>query len=230
MEAIDLLKKVQHLQGKISLYQLEIEKREVRLRTAETELAKLKAEFSPLADRLAQGSAIAKKLEIDVAEVVQKIEKTQQQLDAATQASEFTGLKDQLARFEEEKSGVEESVMLVMEKLDEIRAQQEDGNQRIVHSEEQLEEIAKEIADSTSEYRQELSNLQQPLNAAREETDPELLEVFDRLYPSIGATVVVTLDGDTCGGCHLNVSSQIRERAQSGQGVVNCPSCSRIFG
>ncbi len=230
LEAIDQLKEVQRLQGKISLYETEIHGREARIRSATGDLEVLKNEAAPIEGRLSQGSALVRKLELDVAEVVEKIEKTQQQLDAATQASEFTGLKAQLSNFGEEKAVLEENVMLVMEKLDELRAQKEDAGQRMEIAVKQLEELRSEIDASTKEYRDEMGALQEPLKVARSNTDPELLELFDRLYPSIGATVVVSLDGDTCGGCHLNVSSQIRERAQSGQGVVYCPSCARIFG
>ncbi len=230
MESIDRLREVQRLAGKISLYNSEINKHEEKLKTAEASLKELDAEASPIESRLAQGLSIARKLELDVAEADEKITKNRKQLDQATQASEFTGLKEQLARFEQEKAAVEENQILVLEKIEELRSQSKDLVGRLDHARSQFEELRSEVEKNTVEYRDEVDSLEGPLQLAREGTEAELLEVFDRLFPALGATVVVSLEDHTCGGCHLNVSSQVAEKVHEGSEVVNCPSCSRILG
>ena len=230
MESIDRLREVQRLAGKISLYNSEIDKHDNKLKMAEAAMEELVAEASPIESRLAQGMSIARKLELDVAEVDEKVIKTRKQLDQATQASEFTGLKQQLARFEQEKAAIEENLMLVLEKIEELRSQSKDLAERSDQARSQFEELRADVEKNTVEYRDEVQSLEGPLQLARDGTDAELLEVFDRLFPSIGATVVVSLEDHTCGGCHLNVSSQVVEKVHAGAVVVNCPSCSRILG
>ena len=230
MESIDRLREVQRLAGKISLYNSEIDKHDNKLKMAEAAMEELVAEASPIESRLAQGTSIARKLELDVAEVDEKVIKTRKQLDQATQASEFTGLKQQLARFEQEKAAIEENLMLVLEKIEELRSQSKDLAERSDQARSQFEELRADVEKNTVEYRDEVQSLEGPLQLARDGTDAELLEVFDRLFPSIGATVVVSLEDHTCGGCHLNVSSQVVEKVHAGAVVVNCPSCSRILG
>jgi predicted nucleic acid-binding Zn-ribbon protein len=230
LESIDRLREVQRLAGKISLYNSEIDKHDNKLKMAEAAKEELVAEASPIESRLAQGMSIARKLELDVAEVDEKVIKTRKQLDQATQASEFTGLKQQLARFEQEKAAIEENLMLVLEKIEELRSQSKDLAERSDQARSQFEELRADVEKNTVEYRDEVQSLEGPLQLARDGTDAELLEVFDRLFPSIGATVVVSLEDHTCGGCHLNVSSQVVEKVHAGAVVVNCPSCSRILG
>jgi predicted nucleic acid-binding Zn-ribbon protein len=230
LESIDRLREVQRLAGKISLYNSEIDKHEKKLKMAEAAMEELVAEASPIESRLAQGMSLARKLELDVAEVDEKVIKTRKQLDQATQASEFTGLKEQLARFEQEKAAIEENLMLVLEKIEELRSQSKDLAERSDQARSQFEELRADVEKNTVEYRDEVQSLEGPLQLARDGTDAELLEVFDRLFPSIGATVVVSLEDHTCGGCHLNVSSQVVEKVHAGAVVVNCPSCSRILG
>ncbi|RTZ89605.1 MAG: hypothetical protein DSY81_02330 [Bacillota bacterium] len=230
MESIDRLREVQRLAGKISLYNSEIDKHDNKLKMAEAAMEELVAEASPIETRLAQGMSIARKLELEVAEVDEKVIKTRKQLDQATQASEFTGLKQQLARFEQEKAAIEENLMLVLEKIEELRSQSKDLAERSDQARSQFEELRADVEKNTVEYRDEVQSLEGPLQLARDGTDAELLEVFDRLFPSIGATVVVSLEDHTCGGCHLNVSSQVVEKVHAGAVVVNCPSCSRILG
>jgi hypothetical protein len=230
LESIDRLREVQRLAGKISLYNSEIDKHDNKLKMAEAAMEELVAEASPIESRLAQGISIARKLELDVAEDDEKVIKTRKQLDQATQASEFTGLKEQLARFEQEKAAIEENLMLVLEKIEELRSQSKDLAERSDQARSQFEELRADVEKNTVEYRDEVQSLEGPLQLARDGTDAELLEVFDRLFPSIGATVVVSLEDHTCGGCHLNVSSQVVEKVHAGAVVVNCPSCSRILG
>ena len=229
LEAIDRLKEVQRISGKISLYLSEIAKHEKKLNSALADQQLLRGQLEPIESRLGQGQIITRKLELDSQVAEDKIQKNRKQLDQATQATEFSGLKEQLARFDEEKAAVDENLIMVLEKIDELRTQEGDLNQRIAQAEEQLDEIRTEVTANTQDYRNELESLHGPLQQARVITDDELLEEFDRLFPSLGATVVVTLDGSTCGGCHLNVSSQVGEKVQAGKEVVICPSCARFL-
>ncbi|MBT5738484.1 MAG: hypothetical protein HN891_00135 [Planctomycetes bacterium] len=230
MESLDRLREVQRISSKISLYKSEIAKREKKLEIALADYQQLRNQMAPIEARLVQGQSIVRKFELDSKEADAKIEKNRKQLDQATQATEFTGLKEQLARFDEEKAAIDESLILVMEKIEELRSQESELNKQIAEAEEQLEEIRAEVTENTKDYRNEVESLQKPLESAREAADDELLETFDRLFPSLGATVVVSLDGNACGGCHLSVSSQVGEKVQQGVSVVNCPSCSRFLG
>ncbi|MGE4619729.1 MAG: C4-type zinc ribbon domain-containing protein [Planctomycetota bacterium] len=229
MESIDRIKKVQTISGKIALFQSEIEKKMERLATSEGALESLVREAQPFEDRVAQGRSLTNKFELDVAEFVEKITKCQKQLDKATQASEFNGLKAQIAKFEEEKSSAEASLLLIIEKIDEIKNQMEDLSVRASHAKDQLEEVRTDVGNEVAEYQKEISALEGPLKDAREVTDPELLEVFDRLFPGIGATVVVPAEGKICSGCHMSLSPQVVEKVHKGTGVVFCPICSRIL-
>ena len=230
LESLDRLREVQRISSKISLYKSEIAKRENKLEIALADYQQLRNQMAPIEARLVQGQSIVRKFELDSKEADAKIEKNRKQLDQATQATEFTGLKEQLARFDEEKAAIDESLILVMEKIEELRSQESELNKQIAEAEEQLEEIRAEVTENTKDYRNEVESLQKPLESAREAADDELLETFDRLFPSLGATVVVSLDGNACGGCHLSVSSQVGEKVQQGVSVVNCPSCSRFLG
>ena len=229
LESLDRLREVQRISSKISLYKSEIAKREKKLEIALADYQQLRNQMAPIEARLVQGQSIVRKFELDSKEADAKIEKNRKQLDQATQATEFTGLKEQLARFDEEKAAIDESLILVMEKIEELRSQESELNKQIAEAEEQLEEIRAEVTENTKDYRNEVESLQKPLESAREAADDELLETFDRLFPSLGATVVVSLDGNACGGCHLSVSSQVGEKVQQGVSVVNCPSCSRFL-
>lgn len=229
MDSITRIKNVQKIQGKISLLQSEIDKKKERISGAEKGLEKLIQQSPPLHERLKQGQGLVKKFELDVAELSDLITKSQKQLDKASQASEYNGLKVQIGRYEEEKSSAEGNLLLILEKIEEINHQIEDLTSRASQAQDQLTEIQSEVGKEIEEYQVEISALEGPLAEARSTTDPELLEVFDRLFPGVGATVVVEADGKICGGCYMSLSPQVIEKVQKKTEVVCCPICSRIL-
>ncbi len=230
MEAIDHIKKVQSISGKISLLQSEVEKKMERIRASEQTLEEFRTESEPCQQRITQGRILSNKFELDVGELTTKIAKSKDHLDKATSANEFNSLKVQIAKLDEEKSSAEGNLLLIMEKIEEIENQVADINERSSHAKQQLDEIRSVVGKEIEEYQTEIQSMEQPLQQARDVTEPELLEIFDRLYSGIGATVVVAIEGSTCGGCHMNLSPQVVETANKGTDVVCCPICSRILG
>ncbi len=229
MDSINRIKNVQSIRGKIALLQSEIDKKSERITSSEQDLESLIQQSPVLHERISQGRSLAKKFELDIAELGESISKSQKQLDKASQASEFNGLKVQIGRYEEEKNTAEGNLLLILEKIEEISKQIEDLTERASQAQDQLKEVSAEVGEEIEEYQQEISALEGPLQEARAETDPELLEIFDRLFPGIGATVVVEANGKICGGCYMSLSPQVIEKVQKKSAVVCCPICSRIL-
>ena len=58
------------------------------------------AERAPHEERMEQGRGLSRKFEADIADLDSKIAKCQEQLSNATQASEYSGLRQQIEKFE----------------------------------------------------------------------------------------------------------------------------------
>ena len=229
MEAVDRIKKVQSISGRIALLQSEVEKKQARIGASQQTLDDLLAEIEPCNQRITQGRTLTNKFELDVGELTANISKSNDQLNKASATNEFNSLKIQIAKLEEEKSSAEGNLLLIIEKIEEIENQVVDINERSTHAKQQLEEVRSVVGEEIEEYQQQIQSLEEPLQQAREVTDPELLEIFDRLFSGIGTSVVVEIEGSTCGGCHMNLSQQVVEQTNKGITVVCCPICSRIL-
>jgi len=82
--------------------------------------------------------------------------------------------------------------------------------------------------------RERLQAARAELNAARTEraaaatgTDPGDLRTYQRVAAH-RRPVVVHLEGDSCGGCHLPLGIREANQVRSGSGLVQCSNCDRV--
>ncbi len=230
MEKLDQLQRFQNLFAKIELYRAEIGKRNQKVSDFEEKISEMLKERAPHEERMEQGSALARKFEADVADLESRIAKSRDQLSNATQATEYSGLRSQIEKHEADKAALEENLLAIFSKIEEIKSGLEDLDQRLSNAREEYLELKGRVTEENQEFEAELSQLVVPLEEARSNVDPELLEVFDRLQPSIGSNILVVTDGDNCGGCHVSLAPQLIEKIRQQKDVVFCNFCGRVLG
>lgn len=230
MEKLDQLRHYQDLFAKIELFRSEVEKRNQKVTDFESRVAQMLAEKAPHEERMDQGKGLARKFEADIADLDSKIAKTQEQLSNATQASEYSGLRQQIEKYEADKAALEENLLAIFSKIEEIQSGITDLDQRLSHAREEYMELKTRVDGENQEFESEIDQLQTPLNEARNHVDAELIEVFDRLQPSLGSKILVSTAGDTCGGCHVSLAPQVMEKIRQDKEFVFCNFCGRILG
>ena len=135
MEKLDQLRQYQDLFAKIELFRSEIDKRNQKVSEFEEKVAQMLAERAPHEERMEQGRGLARKFEADIADLESKIAKTQDQLSSATQASEYSGLRGQIEKYEADKSALEENLLTIFSKIEEIEERLSDLDQRLGNAE-----------------------------------------------------------------------------------------------
>ncbi|OUU26198.1 MAG: hypothetical protein CBC13_00730 [Planctomycetia bacterium TMED53] len=229
MEILDQLRQYQDLFAKIELYHAEMGKRNDKVEDFEKKISEMLTERAPHEERMTQGRALARKFESDVADLESKITKSRDQLASATQASEYSGLKSQIEKHESEKVALEENLLAIFSKIEEIELGISDLDQRLANAKEEYLELKSRVSKENQEFESEISQLSTPLEEARSKVDAEVLEVFDRLQPGLGSNILVNVDGSNCGGCHVSLAPQILERIRQKKEVVFCNFCGRIL-
>jgi predicted nucleic acid-binding Zn-ribbon protein len=74
----------------------------------------------------------------------------------------------------------------------------------------------------------ELETARGARDALTADIDPASLALYRRVAQR-RTPAVVGLDGDTCGGCHLPVSTEERRLVRAGAEIVQCSNCDRIL-
>lgn len=170
--------------------------------------------------------------EIDVEQVVSRIEKDEKRLASGTGTpKELEQIQHELGTLAKRRSELEEVELEIMVRVDDV-------SKRITDLQKQLASFEAELARVQSELEIEVRSLdsakQSSLNA-REALAPqiekELLALYEKIRSSSDGLGAAQLVGDSCGGCHLKLNAAEMEKIKSlsDDEVVRCEECRRIL-
>ena len=169
-----------------------------------------------------------KLMEIEVAELVERIKKLESQQNSVKKVEEFNALTHEISAIEREKAAKEQRLSDLYDK----QAQEEDflkklkaTSQSTKQSSEQLET---EIRSSIVAINEEGGQLKEQRDGLIKKADPELLATYDKLLKNKKDRVIVPIENRCCSGCHILVTAQHENLVRKGEKLVFCEHCSRI--
>lgn len=170
--------------------------------------------------------------EIDVEQVVSRIEKDEKRLASGTGTpKELEQIQHELGTLAKRRSELEEVELEIMVRIDDV-------SKRITDLQKQLASFEAELARVQSELEIEVRSLdsaKQISLTAREALAPqiekELLALYEKIRSSSDGLGAAQLVGDSCGGCHLKLNAAEMEKIKSlsDDEVVRCEECRRIL-
>jgi uncharacterized protein len=141
---------------------------------------------------------------------------------------ELTDLQDKLNELKQRIEDLDEPILEAM-------VNTEDLSQRATLSRADLARILESKAESAGELGKEqialthtMVTLESEVQQARSPVEPTGLSLYDRLRAKPGGVSVATIRGSECGGCGVELTSQVVQRVRRGE-VVTCPTCGRIL-
>lgn len=185
-------------------------------------------EIQELRDKVKQlkMSADEKSLQLKTNEA--KILDLKGKLNAATSNREFDIIKSQIDADEMANSVLEDEILEVYEKLDQLESQiTETGQQRETASAEERK-IREQVDAETPGLRTEADQLEQGLSTSERQLPESVRIVYRRLVGAHGASALAGVDGISCGACYANLSPNVRVEINLGK-FTFCSSCGRLL-
>jgi len=168
-------------------------------------------------------------MEIDLAEREEQIRKLQVQLFQLKSNKEYAALQKEIEEKKADKSVLEEGILTLMEETDRMKVD-------LARAKEELQRLHAELQANLHVLEEEAKRLEealQGLKATRSDlsakVDPEVLSQYERILERKGGLALVPIEGNACGGCHMNLPPQLIVEVQMGKRLVTCESCSRIL-
>ena len=158
-----------------------------------------------------------------------QIIKYEQQLMGVKKNEEYQALLHEIDTLKKQIGQNEERILQSMEELEEAQARLEADKERIAAEQgridEQCGEIDRELEEAVA-AREVLEKEREPLLS---DADPELLQQYNRIRRRMTkGRIIVPLNGESCGGCHMFVRPQIVNEVLAGK-VHACQHCSRLM-
>ena len=169
-----------------------------------------------------------KNLEIEAQTKRTSIAKFQTQKFQTRKNEEFQALNNEITRYENEVSQIEDRELELMELLETAKAAIAEADRQAKAVKAQTEQQLADLAARVQTMEGQLHDSEAERAKLAEPVEEELLDTFNHLFANRGEAVVA-LDHEVCTGCHMKITTQTAVRVRGGREIVQCEQCSRIL-
>ncbi|HEX8372120.1 MAG TPA: C4-type zinc ribbon domain-containing protein [Chthoniobacterales bacterium] len=227
---IEQLLVLQDRDQKIKAFRDELTRAPLEKQRIADDLARATAEHEKARAALQELEIRKKKLELDSQAKRDSIAKFKNQQFQTRKNEEFQALSHEIARYEKDIIGFEDTEIEIMESIEQQKI-------ALAASDAKFAEAKRAAADRTKTVDERVASIQGRIGAVEAEraalvgtfSDEDLLDLYNRLFAKKVGTAVVPLDHETCGGCHMKVTPQIVHSVRGNKVLTHCEQCGRIL-
>ncbi len=157
-----------------------------------------------------------------------KIKKLDEQQNNVKKVDEFNALTKEMTSAERERIATEHQVSDLVDKRNSEEEIYAKIKESLKNSEESSANLKTEIISNINLINEEGSTLKIERDKIAEETEPDLLHIYERLLRNKKDRVVVAIVNRSCSGCHIALTAQHENIVRKGENLVFCEHCSRI--
>ncbi|SOJ55949.1 Chromosome partition protein Smc [Mycobacterium simulans] len=199
---------------------------------------KVKTEHTAASDRLAAVRIAVDDLDAQVSRFEGEIDAVRKREDrdrsllrsGATDAKQLADLQHELETLERRQASLEDSLLDVMERREELQAQQRAELQALDGLQADLDSAQQELDTALAEIDQARNEHSSRRDAVTATLDPGLSELYERQRARGGAGAG-QLQGHRCGACRIEIGrgELARIAAAAEDEVMRCPECGVIL-
>ncbi len=203
-----------------------------RLAEIQIEAAVLRNAIDDVTIRHRQAVSQQESLESEIAAIDKRIKEINARLygTATVGARDAQAMADEVKHLEERRSDLEDKEFEVMEVLEPLEIELEQRQGEAQQLAERSRQALSEVAEGQGEIDQQLTAERQQRDALAERVPVDLLGTYETLRTKLGGVAIAPLQGASCGGCHLTLSSKEVDKVRhSVAAVSHCDECGRIL-
>ncbi|MCB4792583.1 MAG: C4-type zinc ribbon domain-containing protein [Elusimicrobia bacterium] len=192
-------------------------------------LTKLKLQVEELKDKYKKLQMAKKEKEIELETKENEIKKHNIELNSIKKNDAYKAMLGEIDKAKELKKKLEEEILTLME--------ESENEVKIIRTEEAaLKAEEAKIQSVSEELNKELEKLKiEIIESEKERAEyvkdmPEtLLQRYEHIRDGRQGLAIVSIEGDSCGGCYITLRPQIVNEVCKEQDLIFCDSCSRIL-
>ena len=192
-------------------------------------LDKAQQELSEASDSFDSATKERKALESSLKDAETKVTKLKEKIPEIKTNKEYHALLKEIDTAVHEKSDIEEKILILFEKLDELKAKRSE-KENVFKEEEKVFNREKEIIEKDSNQLSEvLKELESQKAAIVSQVDTKLLSEYNRLLTDKKGLAVVTVKNEHCLGCNMRIPPQVFAEIKKNEKISYCLNCKRIL-
>jgi predicted nucleic acid-binding Zn-ribbon protein len=170
-----------------------------------------------------------KEKELELATNAEGVKKLSGQLFSLKTNKEFQLMQQQIADIKADGSIIEEKILIFFEESDKIKALIEAGNLKLKDDENIFLQQKKLLDLRNEEIAGRLSQLDAQRKQIIPDIDPKMLHEYEKILHSREGLAIVTVNDNSCGGCHMLVPPQVINLIKMYEHIITCEVCNRIL-
>ena len=195
----------------------------------EQKIAAEKTRLEESKGKLRELEVARKEVDGSIAEAEGQIGRYKNQQLQVKKNEEYRALTHEIDSTQEKINALEERGISLLLELDEERSRMETIEKGFRDTIGPMEEKIASHREREISLQQSLETARAEVDAARADTPPEALAVYDRQSALVRMPVVVALKEKTCQGCHLRVSGEVEDVVRKRDKIATCDCCGRIL-
>ena len=168
------------------------------------------------------------KSETSNSQIDEKINKLTDQLFLVTNNKQYDALTNEIEHLQDQKSNHETDLLTYIEEKDIIEKQIVDDEKLCEELKEDLNNRREKLEKAMSETAVEKEDLEKSRSEKVSEIDENIIQIYTKVISARSGVAVVSLSGDSCGGCGAALPPQKASEVRSGE-PHRCDSCGRFL-
>jgi len=168
------------------------------------------------------------KSETSNSQINEKINKLTDQLFLVTNNKQYDALTNEIEHLQDQKSNHETDLLSYIEEKDIIEKEIVDDEKLCEELKEDLNSRREKLEKAMSETAGEKESLEKSRREKVSEIDDNIIQIYTKVISARSGVAVVSLSGDSCGGCGAALPPQKASEVRSGE-LHRCDSCGRFL-
>jgi predicted nucleic acid-binding Zn-ribbon protein len=174
----------------------------------------------------ARMAADQKQLQLKSAEA--KIADLEGKLNACKTNREYQTLGDQIAADRMATKVLEDEILEALDGIDALKKAVPEAEQAVTEAKKAFDEAEARVREEKGRLEVEVARIRGELATAEKELADDVRSKYDRVVKHKGADGMAAADGQSCGGCHQQMTANMRSELLMGR-IVTCRSCGRLL-
>jgi predicted nucleic acid-binding Zn-ribbon protein len=202
---------------------------EIQRKVLQAKATSSQANWEALRQKLMQIETERKKLELEVEDKTQLIQKYALQQFQTKKNEEYRALAHEIELCKAAIVKLEDQQLELMEQAETIQKEGSQASRLAKEIQSVVEAQMNQLATRETQLTQELANLQSDRSQLAATVAEPYRNRYERLLKQRGEKVMVGIDRGVCGGCHMKLPPQNLISCQSDEEIVSCPNCGRLL-
>jgi uncharacterized protein len=170
-----------------------------------------------------------KNKEVELASKEELISKHQRELNSVKSNEAFKALQHEIDQAKSEKGALEEQVLALMERTDELARGEKTEAKRVEAHRVEIEAQVRKLEADAETLKTEIASKTAERDGVAAQAAPEMLKQYESLRARRSGVALVPVRAGSCGGCNLKLTPQTLVDVKKHSKLVLCEGCQRIL-